>query len=253
MQRSCLSPPAALGLLVMATVAQAQPKTVRPRVVDEPVWSYPVAADRAGVHQGEARALVSISEQGRVVDFVLIGCTHRAFAEAVAEALPQYRFSPAKVRGEPATVRVPLSFYFKQEGRITSISTLDQLDIEISRLSRADEKYTSWLCPQDRLDRPLTPARTFSPRYPAEMIGRGERGTVKLDFIVDRAGKVRMPAVDDGAHPSFTREAVAALGAWEFEPPTSEGRPVIVHASQVFNFWPPAAKPSARDTTATNK
>src|SRR5438045_3435773 len=83
----------------------AQPKVVPPRVIDEPVWSYPLAAERAAVRHGEARALVSISEEGELVDFLVIGCTHHAFAEAVVEALPKFRFAPAKVRGEPTAVR----------------------------------------------------------------------------------------------------------------------------------------------------
>ncbi len=48
--------------------------------------------------------LVSISEEGQVLDFVVLGYTHPAFAQEVVSALPKLRFIPARVRGEPATV-----------------------------------------------------------------------------------------------------------------------------------------------------
>ena len=79
----------------------------------------------------------------------------------------------------------------------------------------------------------------MSPFYPNEMRGRGEAGTVTLDFYIDGEGRVRLPAADLGTHPSFARAAVEALDQWRFEPPTSEGRPVVVRAIQTFNFPAP--------------
>jgi TonB family protein len=225
-------------LLELGQAWAAPPPVVAPRVIDEPIWVYPHKAERVGLRRGEARAMLSISDQGELLDFLVIGCTHVAFAEEVVAAMPQLRFSPAKVRGEPATVRMPFSFYFQQEGTIASLSAMDQWEAQMARLSPQDE-FRSWLCPARELDRPLTPLKVFSPRYPEEMRSRGEDAVVEIDFFVDGAGRVRLPAVDVGRHPSFAREAVAALTAWTFEPPTRGGQPVIVRASQRFHFGPP--------------
>jgi TonB family protein len=242
---------ALLGLT--GSTGWTQPKMVSPRVIDEPVWAYPLKAVEAGVREGEARAIVSISEEGALLDFMVVGCTHGAFAEEVAKALPKYRFTPARLRGEPTTVRMPLSFYFKQEGTITSFYAFDQVESQMAKLLRVDQGFVSFVCPPGRLDQPLTPTKTFSPRYPAELRRRHEAGAVTVDFFVDGAGRVRLPAVDAGAHPSFTREAIAALEGWQFEPPRSNGQPVIVRALQTFHFSPPQEDAAGAKKTAASR
>jgi TonB family protein len=227
-------------LVGLSHASASPPPVVAPRIVEEPVWVYPYKAERAGLRRGEARAMLSISEQGELLDFLVIGSTHVAFAEEVVAAMPQLRFSPPKVRGEPATVRMPFSFYFQQEGTIASLTAMDQWEAQMARLSPQDE-FHSWICPGRELDRPLTPVKVFSPRYPDEMRSRGEEAVVEIDFFVDGAGRVRLPAVEVARHPSFAREAVAALTAWTFEPPTRGGQPVIVRVTQKFHFGPPEA------------
>ncbi len=223
------------------TLRGAQPQVTPPRVIDEPVWVFPPAAEHAGLRSGEARALLSISEEGQLLDFLVIGCTHLAFAEEVAGAVPKLRFTPAKVRGEPATVRLPLTFYFERSGTITSFSSIDQWETQLVARLRPEDEFRSWICPPRSLDRPLTATNVVSPQYPGEMRARGEAAVVQIDFYVDGAGRVRLPAVDAGAHPSFAREAVTALKMWTFAPPTRDGQPVIVRATQTFRFAPPEA------------
>src|ERR1043165_724780 len=74
-------------LLCAATVTptRAQPKVVPARVIEEPVWIFPLKAERAGLRYGEVRALLSISEEGALLDFLVLGSTHLAFAEEVAD------------------------------------------------------------------------------------------------------------------------------------------------------------------------
>jgi len=55
-------------------------------------------------------------------------------------------------------------------------------------------------------------------------------------FYIDEKGAVRMPAVDASANPYLSDIAVAAVREWRFEPPTSRGKPVLIAASQEFNF-----------------
>jgi TonB family protein len=223
---------------VGASYAANLPDVVKPRVLEEPVWAYPLAAERDSVDHGEARAVLSLDEEGRLTDFLLVGCTHPAFAEAVANSLPEYRFAPARVHGEPAPVRMPVTFWFQQEGRVVSMTSAETISRYIERFMARD-RFTSWICPGERLDRPLSLVDMPSPGYPKELLARGEGGEVTIDFFVDGLGRVRMPAADPTVQPSFAREAVAALGQWHFEPPTSQGTPVIVHVVQTFHFTAP--------------
>jgi TonB family protein len=228
----------------------AQSQLVSPRVIDEPMWTYPLKAAQAGVREGEARAIVSISEEGVLLDFMIVGCTHLAFAEELVKALPKYRFAPARLRGEPTTVRMPLSFFFKQEGTIASLTPVQVWEAQMARVTQSDGHFISFICPQGQLDQPLKPVKVISPAYPAELLHRGELGTATIDFFVDGAGNVRLPAADVGTHRSFTREAVRALTDWKFEPPTSRGQPVIVRVSQTFRFLPPEEPASASAATS---
>jgi len=59
---------------------------------------------------------------------------------------------------------------------------------------------------------------------------------VEVRFYIDETGAVRMPAVDSDAHPYLAETAVTAVKEWRFAPPTHDGRPVLVAASQVFDF-----------------
>ena len=233
------------GLLLgsTGTAMAAELRTIGPRVIDEPVWTYPLAADRAGVRHGEAHAVLSLSVTGELVDFLVVGCSHLAFADALAEALPDYKFAPAMVRGEPRPVRLLVKFDFQKGGTIGSIQFDDNARAMSGPLG-SDTTAQSLVCPPDELDQPLAPKRVVEPRYPEELRREGPAGEVKVEFFVDGSGRVRLPAVDPTAHPSFAREAATALLEWRFEPPTRGGRPALVKVEQVFNF--PAPPPEAR-------
>jgi TonB family protein len=239
MNRRRQFPGALLSLLLACGVRAADPRVVPPRVVDEPTWIYPLEAEHAGVREGQVTVILSIDETGHLTDFLIARWTHRAFAAAVAEGLPAFRFSPARVRSEPTPVRMPVTFYFQQRGAVVSLTGLEAFSERLAGFADRN-RFALAVCPADRLDRPLVLVDVVSPRYPEEMLERGEAGSVTLDFFIDHEGKVRMPAADLGTHPSFARAAAAALVQWRFEPPTSGGQPVIVQAVQTFNFPAPA-------------
>jgi TonB family protein len=233
-----------LGLLLAAAASGrgAELRTVGPRVIDEPVWVFPPAADYAGLRQGGAQAVLSLSRMGELLDFLVVGCSHPAFAQAVAEALPDYKFTPAIVRGEPRPVRLLVKFDFQKGGTVGSIQ-FDDIAKNLNGPRATNATAQSLVCPPGALDRPLAPMRVAEPNYPDELRHEGPVGEVKVDFYVDGTGRVRLPAVDPTAHPSFAREALSALLEWRFEPPTRDGRPALVKVEQVFNF--PAPKREA--------
>src|SRR5690606_28088759 len=111
---------------------------------------------------------------------------------------------------EAVAVRMPVTFHFEQQGAMVSMT---QLEI-VQRMTTASTDYElmgSWVTSHDKLDRPLTVTKTISPVYPDELLARREPGEVTIDFFVDQDGRVRLPAADPGTHPSFARNAVAAL------------------------------------------
>jgi TonB family protein len=222
----------------------ADARLVAPRVIEEPEWHYPLEAERDAVSEGQARAILSIDETGRLTDFLVVDCSHPAFGTSLAEALPAYRFTPARVRNEPTPTRMPVTFYFQQRGAVISMTGFESMERRVAGLLQRNSDV-SFLCSPAELDRPLTAVKVVAPGYPEELRARGASGEVTIDFFVDGEGRVRLPAADYTANPSFGRVATDALLLWKFEPPTRRGEPVIVHVLQTFRFVPPPAEKGA--------
>ena len=65
-----------------------------------------------------------------------------------------------------------------------------------------------------------------APQFPASMRGKKLEGLVTLIFVVDAAGKVLEPRVEESTHPAFDRPALEALRQWKFEPALKNGKRV---------------------------
>ncbi len=72
------------------------------------------------------------------------------------------------------------------------------------------------------------PLRTVfvEPRYSESARRIGLEGTVILDTVIDRAGRIRNVVVLRGLPMGLTEEAVRAVSKWQFEAPTMNGEPV---------------------------
>ena len=64
------------------------------------------------------------------------------------------------------------------------------------------------------------------PEYPPELRRKKVSGTVYVVFIVDRAGRVLQPAVEQAPHPQLGAAALSAVRKWRFEPGKRQGRAV---------------------------
>lgn len=92
------------------------------------------------------------------------------------------------------------------------------------------------ICPAPKLDRPLVVLRQVNPMYSLGAKQQGVAGRVRVKFYVDEQGGVRLPTVTADAHPYLSAAAVQALLNWKFSIPTRNGRPVLVAATQDFDF-----------------
>jgi TonB family protein len=62
------------------------------------------------------------------------------------------------------------------------------------------------------------------------------RGTVEIQFYIDEKGAVRLPAIKYSDRIDLAESALEAVRQWKFEPPTRNGRPVLITAVQQFDF-----------------
>jgi TonB family protein len=75
------------------------------------------------------------------------------------------------------------------------------------------------------------------PEYPVHLKEAGIEGTVLLDAVIGRDGKViNLKAVNSLVHEDLTKAAVDAVGQWEYEPTHLNGNPVEVMTQITVNF-----------------
>jgi protein TonB len=77
-----------------------------------------------------------------------------------------------------------------------------------------------------------------APVYPAALRSRRLEGTVVVIFVVDAAGKVVTPRVEQSAHPAFDKPALDAVRKWKFEPAVKGGERVACKMRVPIRFQP---------------
>jgi TonB family protein len=197
---------------------------------------FPYLLTQQGVTNGEARIALNTDSEGKLVDFLVIAYSRPEFAEASVTAMKQWKFEPARLRGTPVGTTIEIYIYFEAKGVVVSTTTIDQLEQIVNRLT--EHRYAYGPCSLRELDRIPTPLVTVKPLYSEEFVKRGLRGKVTVDFYITEAGAVRLPSVSPYDNSELTALALDALRQWKFEPPTRNGNPALVKASQVFNFSP---------------
>lgn len=77
-----------------------------------------------------------------------------------------------------------------------------------------------------------------APLYPASLRGKKVEGVATVIFIVDSAGKVTSPRVEQSTHPAFGKPAVDAVKQWKFEPAVRGGQRVGCKMRVDIRFQP---------------
>jgi TonB family protein len=198
---------------------------------------FPYRLQQLAVGTGEARVAVNTDATGKLVEYLVVGYTMPEFADAAVTAIKQWKFEPARWRGEPVGTTIELIFSYEAKGVVVSTANLDE-QMEALFLRLTEGRYVYRPCSLRELDRIPTPVVTITPQYSSKLAAKGVKGKVTIDFYIDETGTVRMPAVSIKDDSELTALAVVALRQWKFEPPTRNGRPVLVKATQVFNFGP---------------
>ena len=76
------------------------------------------------------------------------------------------------------------------------------------------------------LDKAPAVISSVSPNYPRDLLRARVEGTVVLLFVVDEAGRVGDPRVENSSHPAFEQPALDAVRRWRFRPGSKEGESV---------------------------
>ena len=74
-----------------------------------------------GITRGEARLAVNTDAKGKLVEWLVVGYSRPEFAQAAVEAIKQWAFVPARMRGEPVGTTIEIYFYFEAKGVVVSM------------------------------------------------------------------------------------------------------------------------------------
>jgi TonB family protein len=236
---------ALLATLLCSPFAAAQaglPEYVPVKINQNADATYPPSMVTAGVKSGAASLAISVDDTGALSDCLVTAYSHPAFAASAMAALRKWTFEPARIHGVPRNSKTDLTFHFELDGvAVVSMDANSYMELMHFKLSPNSEAYRA--CTLSELDRIPAATRTVNPVYPAELARSSRGGHVPVEFYIDPQGRVRMPSVAREtieANAELAALAVAAVSQWQFAPPVSNGRPVLVAASQDFSFRPPA-------------
>lgn len=197
------------------------------------VLPYPASMMVEGIYSGEVRAVISVTAEGKLSDWLVTGYTQKAFADAAAAAIQRWKYEPTMVNGHARASRADILFEFRLEG--VAVMTLPSASMKHAFRQMLEERYAYAPSRLSDLDRIPTPVHVVSPVARID----GPPRDVSVGFYIDEEGRVRMPAVErESADDLLAAAAVAAVEQWRFEPPLRKGRPVLVYANQEFTFKP---------------
>ncbi len=226
--------------LVSGKIAKSEKNAYEPlQVIRTIEVSYPQRLIREFVDRGEADIVVLISDDGRLMDWMVMGYTHPLFVKEVLDVLPKWKFVPAHHEGKPINTRAELRFIFKNSEMVRILPNDTGLT---SRLKAGQqhhkEEFWSFVCRQEELDQPLDAKVEISPMPPDQLGANAKEGKVVVEYLVDPEGKVRMPLIISADDEAFARSVLLAISEWRYEVPRREGAPVITRVRRQFTFTP---------------
>jgi TonB family protein len=236
--RSLIILVASLGGL--AGLMSAAPDYSPMKIVQTVPVVYPQETSQLGITSGEVGVAISVDETGKLTDYLVIAYSHPKFADRAVDALKRWKYEPARIAGEAHSATAELAFNFETRGPVLVNLNLTSY-IEMLNAQLRPTAYSYSACRLSQLDRIPTPTKVVQPGVPLAAKELTEKLVVTVHFYIDEQGRVRLPAVDRASSQSaeaFAAEALAAVSQWQFEPPMSRGRPVLVSARQDFNFNP---------------
>lgn len=227
----------AIGLAVPGVFGQLRstyPERQSLRLYQTVLPVFPRSMLDQGIFSGDVRVVLDVDEAGILSEWLVVGYTHKNFADSVVAAVKRWHFDPMLVQGDPVPSQVELDFNFKSDGVVISSVGFGSTwsGFAGSRGSR-DEYWPRSLQDLDRIPIPLV---ATPPDYPTEFAERGVLGEAVIEFYIDEEGDVRMPAVVESDFYELGALAVNAVKGWSFEPATVHNQPVLVKARQVFRF-----------------
>lgn len=194
-----------------------------------------------------AQFVVGVDGTADVSTFKVLETGHELFTAAVRNALPDMRFTPARIGGRMVKQLVQQPFVFAiPAGAQTDtalVSAGPATRAQVGSPARPGNRPPATTTPNQtffefQIEEPAAPLNNVQPVYPAELRDAGTTGRVVAQFVVDTAGMAEVSTfrVLESAHPQFTAAIRAALPEMRFTPARVGGKRVRQLMQQPFVF-----------------
>ena len=87
---------------------------------------FPYRLQQLAVGTGEARVAINTDAKGKLVEWLVVAYTQPEFADSAVVAIKQWRYEPARWRGEPVGTTIELIFSYEAKGVVVSTANLDE-------------------------------------------------------------------------------------------------------------------------------
>jgi TonB family protein len=201
-----------------------------PRLLGTAFAVYPRAQLTAGQRARVDMGLV-IDPAGRITRMTVLNADAPDWAVLAARAMyGSWKLEPARRGGQPcfAGVRTSVEFIPDGTGTVPVSPAVTELFRELTKAQPAVVQLAN-------LDEPPHPYVQNQPApdwVPAEQA----RGRVVIDYFIDPAGDVLIPAVVSAPHPELGAFAAQTVQGWVFAPPRRNGQAITAHATAVFDY-----------------
>ncbi|MES1168385.1 MAG: energy transducer TonB, partial [Oleiharenicola lentus] len=184
-------------LAVTSLRAQSDFESVAVEMTERP--RMPVNLRVNGVKDCRVIMVLDIDPEGKVLEWLVLGASHRELIEPCVEAALRWRYKPARIDGRATLAQLRLTIDLDQRTTVVGRTTAEMMADFGEKLAGREFDYQ--VCPASEIDRLPVPVTTVAPRYSPEARKEGVSGRVKVNFYIDELGNVRMPAVPADAHP----------------------------------------------------
>jgi TonB family protein len=194
---------------------------------------FPPALRLTHIAEGYALVAWTVLPDGRLDDAVVLEASHAAFGQYALAAIPTQQ--PADPSGQLPRYEV-LRISFKRTGVINSYTSAQAMALSIG--DGTEQTRPPKLVHSNDLRPGLKQISGAPPRYTEALRLQGTGATATVQYVIDEAGRVRVPRVVSASSIDFARTALAAIRQWRFAPPVIDGRQVMVEDLRTFSVGP---------------
>lgn len=200
-----------------------------------------------------AKFLVTVNEEGKLVDHIALAATHHELLARAQEILQQAVFEPAFAKGKPVQASGEVTVYFfdpEQRAYHSGLITKPFGSTSMEGASRriyegSKDRFAYRRAGTAELDQPVE-LRETKLIVLTDAGGQPAAGQCVVDYYIDARGEVRAPRVVSSDNDTVALSALLTLQHTRYTPVTRGGVPAYIKVRQPMSYAP-AAETKASD------